>query len=104
MSALKTAALAAAVLGGTLAAAQAQPYGHYGHGHAFGHGHGYGRYYRPQPPVYVHPRIARKQAQLQERFVERYGYVQPRGYHQPGPYWGHAHPRPRPPVTFHYGW
>lgn len=99
-AALKTAALAAAVLGGSLAAAEAQPYGHWGHGQ----GHGYTRHYRAAPPAYVPPRIARKQAELRERFVEKYGYHRPRGYHQPRPYWGHPHPRPRPPVTYHYGW
>jgi hypothetical protein len=46
-------------------------------------------YYYPQQPAYVPPRIARKQAQLNERFVEKYGYVQPQrqqyyggGYYQ----------------------
>jgi hypothetical protein len=92
MTALKTAALAAAVLGGSLATAEAQYYGHYGHG--YGH-HGY---YRPAPPVYVPPRIARKQAQLQERFVEKFGYVQPQ------PQWGHHYHRPRPQVQYYYGW
>jgi hypothetical protein len=98
MSALKTAALAAAVLGGSLATAEAQYYGHHGYGH--GHGYGHHGYYRPAPPVYVPPRIARKQAQLQERFVEKFGYIQP----QPQPHWGHGYHRPRPRVQYHYGW
>lgn len=102
MSTLKTAALVAAVLGGSLAAAEAQPYGQWGHAPGYGHhyGQGYGHRYRPAPPVYVHPRIARKQAQLQERFVEKFGY----GYQQPRPHWGHNPYRARPPVRYHYGW
>jgi hypothetical protein len=45
-----------------------------------------------QQPQYVPPRVARKQAQLRERFVEKYGYPQyqqpyvyrqPRQYYQP---------------------
>jgi hypothetical protein len=99
MSTLKTAALVAAVLGGSLATAQAQPYGQWGYGHGYGHG-GYG--YRQPAPVYVPPRVARKQAQQYDRFVQKYGVVQPYGYYQqPRPYW--HHPRPRPQV-YHYGW
>jgi hypothetical protein len=52
-------------------------------------GHGY--YYQPQQPAYVPPRIARKQAQLNERFVEKYGYVQP----QPRYYGGGYYQQPR---------
>jgi hypothetical protein len=103
MSALKTAALAAAVLGGSFAAAQAQPYGHYApHGH--GYGYGYGRHHYQPAPAYVHPRILRKQAQLRERFVEKFGYPQHYGYRPHNPYWGHPHARPRPPVSYHYSW
>lgn len=48
--------------------------------------------YQPQyqPPVYVPPRIARKQAQLSERFVEKYGYQpvpRPRYYQRPDAYY-----------------
>jgi hypothetical protein len=108
MSTLKIAAVAAAVLGGSLAAAQAQPYGHFGYGPAHG-----GGYHRPAPPVYVPPRVARKQAQLQERFVEKYGYAQPqyRPHHRPhhwgghgGYYGGPVFVQPRPRVQYHYGW
>jgi hypothetical protein len=100
MSTLKIAALAAAVLGGSLASAEAQPYGHWGHGQGYGH-------YRPAPHAYVHPRIARKQAQLNERFVQKFGYVYPHAYHAPRPRWGHGHGynhRPRPHVQYQYGW
>jgi hypothetical protein len=99
MSTLKTAALVAAVLGGSLAAAEAQTVGPWGQPYGYGHGH-YG--YRQQAPVYVHPRVARKQAQQYDRFVQKYGVVQPYGYYQqPRPYW--HQPRPRPHV-YHYGW
>ncbi|MGL4241794.1 MAG: hypothetical protein ACRCTI_11835 [Beijerinckiaceae bacterium] len=109
MSTLKIAALAAALTAGTVASANAQYVGH-------GYGHGYGHRYYGGAPTWVHPKIARKQAQLQERFVERYGVVQPR-FHNPSPHWGYAyghgyghgyrpygyaHPRPR--VHLQYGW
>jgi hypothetical protein len=45
-------------------------------------------------PNYVPPRVARKRAQQQERFVEKYGYQ----YQQPQYY---GHPRPRSP--YHQG-
>lgn len=35
------------------------------------------RGYYAEPPVYVPPRIARKQAEQSRRFVEKYGYVPP---------------------------
>ncbi len=58
-------------------------------------------YYYGQPQVYVPPRVARKQAQQERRFIEKFGYQQPqpryyrqrqqpytydqpRGYRQPG--------------------
>jgi hypothetical protein len=98
MSILKVAAVAFALAGGALAlsptAAQAQGYG-YGYGHHQG-------YYRPAP-AYVPPHIARKQAQLSRRFVEKYGYVQPQptyGYGRPS-YYGHGYGRPR---GYNYGW
>jgi hypothetical protein len=57
--------------------------------------------YYGQPQVYVPPRVARKQAQQERRFIEKFGYQQPqpryyrqrqqpyyyeqpRGYRQPG--------------------
>jgi hypothetical protein len=101
MSTLKTAALAAAVLGGSLASAEAQFYGHSGH---YGQGYGYGHHYRQPAPQYVHPRILRKQLQMQKRVIQKYGHVQPYGYHQPHPHWGYHHPRPRPHISYHYGW
>jgi 1,6-anhydro-N-acetylmuramate kinase len=99
MSILKTAALAAAVLSGGLVAAEAQPYGW---GHGYGHpGRGY---HRPAPHVWVPPNVARKQLQLQERFVEKYGvqhHYRPR-HHRPyyGGYGRPVHPYRHSP----YGW
>ena len=55
-----------------------------------------GYYY--QQPQYVDPRIARKQAQQQERFVQKYGYqqpVQPYGY-------GYQQPRYRQQQQYYY--
>jgi hypothetical protein len=55
-------------------------------------------YYYQQQPQYVNPRIARKQAQQQERFVEKYGYqqpVQPYGY-------GYQQPRYRQQQQYYY--
>jgi hypothetical protein len=103
MSALKTAALAAAVAGGLLASADAQAYDHWGRGHG-GWGHVEPRAYH-HAPVYVHPRIARKQAQLQKRFIQKFGYIPDagHGYHQPRPHWGHPHYRPQV-RSYHYGW
>jgi hypothetical protein len=101
MSTFRIAAVAAAILGGSIAAAEAQPYGHYGYGHGRG-------YYGHQPQVWVPPNVARKQAQLQERFVEKYGVVQP-----PRPHWGHrgnwghnpyAYRQPYHHVPHRYGW
>jgi hypothetical protein len=87
MSTLKVAALAVALSGGIAAFApadaQAQGYG-YGRGHYQPH---YG--YAPQPQ-YVHPKILRKQAQLQERFYEKYGYAAQHG-HRPGRPWNHGY-------------
>ncbi len=40
----------------------------------------YPQYYGYHQPTYVPPRIARKQAQQYNRFVEKYGYVEPQ-YH-----------------------
>jgi hypothetical protein len=59
--------------------------------------------YRYQQPTYVPPRIARKQAQQRERFIEKYGYQyqqprvyrQPRVYQQPQPYVQRGYPRPQ---------
>jgi hypothetical protein len=48
--------------------------------------------YGYQQPQYVSPRVARKQAQLQERFVEKYGYPQPQRYRYV-----------QPPAQYHYG-
>ena len=56
--------------------------------------------YYPQQPAYVPPRIARKQQQLEQRFIEKYGYVRPQpqygyGYRQPRyqqPGYGYAQP------------
>jgi hypothetical protein len=93
MSKLKIAAFAAVLSAGFAATAEAQPYG-YWQGRPGGYGH-----YRAAPPVYVPPHIARKQAQLQERFVEKYGVVQPYPHYRQRQHWGHrpygyAQPRP----------
>jgi hypothetical protein len=87
-SILKVAALAVAVSGGvlTLAPADAQA-GGYGYGHQ-GYNHGYA----PQHQ-YVHPRILRKQAQIRERAIRKFGvdpYPQLGGYDRPRHY-GHGY-------------
>jgi hypothetical protein len=104
MSALRTAALAATLAAGLTASFEAQAYDRWTHGPSYGYGHAQ-PHWRGHAPVYVHPRIARKQAQLRERFVEKYGYVRPwsHGYHQPRHHWGHPHPRPHV-RSWHYGW
>jgi hypothetical protein len=112
MTTLKVAALAVALTGGiaafTPSDASAQGYG-------YGYGHGHRGYYRPAPqPQYVHPKILRKQAQLQERFYEKYGYA-PQYGHRPGRPWNHGygygHGSPyghgyghRQVQTFTFGW
>jgi hypothetical protein len=82
-SILKVAALAVAVSGGvlTLAPADAQA-GGYGYGH-----HGYNQGYAPQYQ-YVHPKILRKQAELRERAIRKFG-IDP--YAQQ--HYGHARPQ-----------
>ncbi|MGL4634679.1 MAG: hypothetical protein ACRCWF_01755 [Beijerinckiaceae bacterium] len=85
MSRFKVAALAVALTGGimALAPAEAQAQGWGGH-------HGYHHGYRHAPqPQYVHPKILRKQAEMQERVYRKYGYVQPQ------PHYGYVHPRHR---------
>jgi hypothetical protein len=56
------------------------------------------QYYR-QPQVYVPPRVARKQAQQQQRFIQKYGYQQPQqGYYYQRPqqqYYGQPYGRNR---------
>jgi hypothetical protein len=73
------------------------------------------QYYYPQPqqgfyyqqaPAYVPPRIARKQAQQEQRFIQKYGYQQPQyypqqqyyqrqpRYQQPQQYYGQPRVRP----------
>jgi hypothetical protein len=110
MSALKIAVLAAALTAGAAATAEAQPYG-YWHGHQ-----GYG-YVQPQPQ-YVHPKILRKQAEMEARVRQKYGYTGPshayqyghgdvygqrhqRWGHQPHPYYHH---QPRGRVIYQHGW
>jgi hypothetical protein len=108
MSKFKVAAFAVALTGGIMAFAstdaQAQGYGHYGYG-------GGRHHYAPQPQ-YVNPRIARKQAQLERRFHEKFGYVQPQhGYgrqnyygHNQGYYnQGYQHHQPRG-YSYSFGW
>ena len=105
MSMFKVAAVAVALAGGGLAFAptDAQAQGYYGHHQGYNQG-----YYR-QAPVYVHPRVARKQAQLEHRFIQKYGYVQPqhhygygRQYHNGyGHGYGHHQPRVQ---TYQFGW
>jgi hypothetical protein len=60
-------------------------------------------YYQQQPQAYVSPRLARKQAQLRERYIEKFGYTPPprRGYYrnQPDAYYG-AQPRVRQPYGY----
>jgi opacity protein-like surface antigen len=106
MSKLKIAAVAAAILGGALSAAEAQSYGHYGHYGQRQHGW----HHQAPPQVYVSPRVARKQAQLQERFVEKYGVQRPQ-YHRPYHYrpqqYGYGYPvypQPRQRLQYDYGW
>jgi hypothetical protein len=110
MSTLKIATVAAALSVGMIASANAQYGGRWG-GQGYQH-HGY----HQQAPVWVPPKVQRKQAQQAQRFVEKYGVVQPYGYHhraprqyygerqyygyQPQPYYG----QPRPRVQYHYGW
>jgi hypothetical protein len=108
MSTLKVAALAVALSGGIAAFApadaQAQGYG-YGRGHYQPH---YG--YAPQPQ-YVHPKILRKQAQLEARFHQKFGYAQPQygyGYGRPyghgyGHQYGHGYGH-RQVQTYTFGW
>jgi hypothetical protein len=51
------------------------------------------RYYQ-QPQVYVPPRVARKQAQQQRRFIEKYGYQNPQqGYYYQRPQQQYYGPR-----------
>ncbi len=104
MSALKIAALAAALTAGVVATAEAQPYGHW-QGHR-----GYG-YVQPQPQ-YIHPKILRKQAEMEARVRRKYGYaVAPYGYHygHRPQHWGYQHNpygyhQPRNQVIFQHGW
>ncbi|MGL5115316.1 MAG: hypothetical protein ACRC7C_08325 [Beijerinckiaceae bacterium] len=95
MSTLKNVAFAVAAFGffAASSAAEAQYYYHPQYG------------YVQQQPQWVNPRIARKQAQQTERFIEKFGYQQPRyaqpRYVQPG--YGHQ-PRRRhyQPDVYHY--
>lgn len=104
MSTLKVAALAAALTAGMAVSAGAQSYGGWQDGRGYGH-------YRPQPQVWVPPKVARKQAELSERFVEKYG-LQPRVYSYSRPYGGPRHWRddypvyvqPRQRMHHPYGW
>jgi hypothetical protein len=52
-----------------------------------------GYYYQQPQPQYVDPRIARKQAQLAERFHQKYGYVQPQQQYYGGGYYQQPQPR-----------
>ena len=108
MSKFKVAAFAVAIAGGLMAlapvGAQAQNYGHHGYGHNRGYNHGYA----PQQQ-YVHPRILRKQAQLERRFHEKYGYTQPQyGYGGQQHYYrqndyGHQQYQPHG-YSYSFGW
>jgi hypothetical protein len=104
MSIFKVAAVAVAIMGGAVALAptdaQAQ-----GYGYGYGHHHGYNQGYYRQAPVYVPPRVARKQAQLSQRFVQKYGYVQPQPHYGYGRqhYNGYSHGYGRP-QGFGYAW
>jgi hypothetical protein len=83
MSSLKVAALAVAITGGmlTLVPADAQAQGWGGH-------NSYSYSYRHAPqPQYIHPKILRKQAELQARVYQKYGYVQPQ------PHYGYGRPQ-----------
>jgi hypothetical protein len=108
MSMMKTLIVAAALSGAFATTSQAQYYGHPGYG-----------YYQPQPQ-YVHPRIARKQAELDarrarkqaeldRRFANRfgYGYQQPHYGYQPQPRYYDRSPgygyRPQHPGYGYYG-
>ncbi len=91
MSSLKVAALAVAITGGlfTLAPVDAQAQGWGGH---YGNSYDHGRGYRHAPqPQYIHPKILRKQAELQARVYQKYGYVQSQ------PHYGYGHQQ-------HYGY
>jgi hypothetical protein len=105
MSMFKVAAVAIALSGGTLALAptDAQAQGYYGHG--YGHHQGYNQGYYRQAPVYVPPRVARKQAQLSHRFVQKYGYVQPQHHYGYGRQYHDGYGYHQPQVqTYQFGW
>jgi hypothetical protein len=60
------------------------------------------RYYYQQPQVYVPPRVARKQEQLRQRYIQKYGYTPPQYQYypqQPGYYYD-----PQPRFRRHYGY
>jgi hypothetical protein len=104
MSIFKVAAVAVTLAGGAVAlapgAAQAQGYG-YGYGHHQGYNQGYYR----QAPVYVPPRVARKQAQLSHRFVQKYGYVQPQPHYGYGRQYYNGYGYQQPQVhSYQFGW
>jgi hypothetical protein len=85
MTKFKAALVAMSALSGAISfgsAAEAQYYGHPPQGY----------YYQQPRPQYVDPRVARKQAQLAERFHQKYGYVQP----QPQYYGGGYYQQPQP--------
>jgi hypothetical protein len=98
MSMFRNVAFAVAAFGFTAASsgAEAQYYYHPQYGYV-------------QQPQWVPPKIARKQEQLTERFIQKYGYQQPR-YVQPHyvqPRYGHEYrhvPRRRQyqPDTYYY--
>ena len=107
MSMFKVAAVAVALAGAAVAFAptdaQAQ-----GWGHGYGHHQGYNQgYYHRQAPVYVPPHIARKQAQLSNRFVQKYGYVQsqPQHHYGYGRQYHNGYGYQQPQVhSFQFGW
>jgi hypothetical protein len=89
MSMLRNVAFAVAAFGFVAASSGAEAQYYY-------HPH-YG--YVQQQPQWVPPKVARKQEQLTERFIQKYGYQQPR-YVQPG--YGHGYGYGRPPRGYYH--
>lgn len=92
--AMATAAAAATVWLGAATPAEAQYYGHKGYGHPAPYSH--------SQPTYVHPKILRKQLEMQKRVIKKYGYQQPNyGY---GHGYGYGRPVYRQPRHHYHGY
>ncbi len=83
---------AAAGMFGSGTAAEAQYYNHPPQGY----------YYQQPQPQYVDPRIARKQAQMAQRFHQKYGYVQPQQQYYGGGYYRQPQPQYYQPQQRYY--